>query len=217
VKVGLNGIAGFIVLRSSMIIGSLYLPLSVIASYGITMQIIAIISSIASVYFISYLPKIAQFRTRSDNMGVKQWYLKSWWLSLFTFLIIGLGLIFGGDWALNVIKTQTLLLSNPLIAIALFIAFFEVNININANICLSKNEVPFLRTALLVGAITLILLFVFFSYTDLGVLGMIIAPGIAECLHWIWMSIAIKELKITKRDICYSLYSLKNSLIRKTE
>jgi O-antigen/teichoic acid export membrane protein len=213
VKIGIYGVTGQIVLRSSMIIGSLYLSLETIASYGITMQIIAIISFIASVYCVSYIPKIAQLRVQGNNMGVKQWYLKSWWLSLLTFLTVGLGFIFFGDGVLNIIKSQTLLLPKPLIAVALFIAFFEVNINIITNICLSKNEVPFLRTSLLVAAITLILLFIFFSYTDLGVFGMIIAPGIAECLHWVWMATAIKELKIAKRDIYHSLHNLRHTII----
>jgi hypothetical protein len=97
-----------------------------------------------------------------------------------------------------------------LIAIVLAIALFEVNININANIVLSKNEMPFLKISMLVAAITLILLFIFFKYTNFGVLGMIVAPGIAECLHWGWMSTAIRELKIASRDICYSLHNLKN-------
>jgi O-antigen/teichoic acid export membrane protein len=209
VKVGINGILGFIVLRSSMIIGSLYFSLNVIASYGITMQITAIILSIASVYYVSYLPQVAKLRTQNDNISVKQWYLKSCFLSFFTFLSIGLLFIFLGDSALSVIKSQTLLLPKPLIATALLVAFLEVNININANLFLSKNEVPYLGTSIVVGVTTLILLFVFLKYTDLGVLGIIIAPGIAECLHWIWMIDAIKDLKISNHDICQSLCSIK--------
>jgi O-antigen/teichoic acid export membrane protein len=215
VKIGLNGIAGQVALRSSMIIGSLYLSLETIASYGITMQITAIISSVASVYFVSYLPKIAQLRVQGDNIGVKHWYLKSCWLSLAVFLTIGFGFILGGDWVLNAIKSQTLLLPKPLIAAALAIALFEVNISINANIYLSKNEVPFLKSSILVGAVTLILLFAFFRYTNLGVLGMIIAPGMAECLHWVWMIRAVRDLKILKHDIYRSLCSVKAILIWK--
>jgi O-antigen/teichoic acid export membrane protein len=213
VKMGLNGLAGQIVLRASMIIGSLYLSLETIASYGITMQITTIISSIAGVYFVTYVPKIAQHRVQGDSMGVKQWYLKSCWLALLTFLTVGSGFILAGDWALSIVKSNTPLLPKPLIAAALFIAFFEVNINIIANICLSKNEVPFLRTSLLVAAITLILLLIFFTCTDLGVLGMIIAPGIAEYLHCVWMATAIKELRITKRDIYHSLHNLRHTII----
>ena len=212
VKLGINGIASFFVVRSSIIIGSLYLSLDVIASYGITMQIASIISSVASAYFITYTPKIAQLRIQKDNARIKQWYLKSCWLSFFTLFIIGTAFIVLGEWVLDVIRSQTVLLPKYLMAVVLIIILFEVNININTNVVLSKNEIPFLKTSILIAAVTLILLFLFFKYANFGVLGMIIAPGIAECLHWVWMSPAIRELKITNRDIYYSLHNLKNIL-----
>ena len=52
VKLGLTGLGTFLITRSSIIIGSLYLSLDLIASYGITMQIIAIIHALGTVYFL---------------------------------------------------------------------------------------------------------------------------------------------------------------------
>jgi O-antigen/teichoic acid export membrane protein len=201
VKFGLNGLAGFLTLRSSMIIGSLFLSLNAIASYGVTMQIASIISAVASVYFVTYLPRIAQLRVQNDSIGVKQWYLKSCWFSFFTFIIVGVCFIFLGDWALAIIRSQTILLPKSYIVIILVIAFFEVIINLNANTLLSKNEIPFFKTSILVAVVNLALLFIFFKYTNLGVLGMVIASGIAECLHWIWMTAAIKGLRVKGCDV----------------
>jgi len=199
VKLGLSGLAAFVVVRSSLIFGSLYLSLDLVASYGITMQIIGIISSLAGVYFYTYLPKISHLRTQNDIIGIKYIYLKGCLFSFSTYLTVGLFFVFLGGWALELIKSQTQLLSRILIIIALFVSFYEVIINLTANILLSKNEVPFFMTAILIATITFLLLFMNFKFTSFGVLGMILAPCIAEGLHWVWMSRAIKELFIKQR------------------
>jgi hypothetical protein len=44
VKVGLTNLGGFLVTKSAVLMGAAYLPLSVVASYGITVQVLDIIS-----------------------------------------------------------------------------------------------------------------------------------------------------------------------------
>jgi len=209
-KLGLNGIAAFLTLRSSLFIGSLYISLNMIASYGITMQIIGIISSIASVYFNTYLPKISQQRIQNDIAGIKNHYLKACLFAFLTYLTIGLSFVLLGDWALKLIKSQTHLLPKYLIVIALFVSFYENFVSLNSFIVLSKNKVSFFKISLIVGVLTLILLFVFFRFISVGVLGMIIIPCIAECLHWVWISETIKELKIKYNDVYHSCVQIKN-------
>ena len=212
VKLGLNNLASFITLRSSLIIGSLYLSLEMIASYGITIQIVAIISSISGVYFSTYLPKISQLRTQNNIEGIKNLFLKGLLLSLITYLVFGLSFVYLGDWVLNLIKSQTPVLPKFLIFMTILFSFHEAIINFVANTVLSKNEVPFFKTSFAVSTIALAVLFIFFIYTSMGILGMIIAPGIAQCLHWIWMSKVIKELRIKRKDIYYSFVRVKSIL-----
>ncbi|GHV46469.1 hypothetical protein AGMMS49546_34530 [Spirochaetia bacterium] len=212
IKLGLNNIATFLILRSSVIIGSLYLSLDLIASYGITIQIIGIISSIGGIYFSTYIPKIAEQRIHDDNISVKHLFLKGWMIQFITFIVFGLALLFLGNWIFNFINSKTPLLSKFLITIALIVAFNEANISLISNIPLSKNEIPFFKAGMVVGITTVILLFIFFRYTNLGVLGMIIAPGIAEFIHLKWVSNVIKELRIENNDIYYGFSSIIGAL-----
>ena len=53
IKIGLTSLGGFMVQRSAIIIGSLYLSLEEIASYGITMQLIGVIAGLAGIYTIT--------------------------------------------------------------------------------------------------------------------------------------------------------------------
>jgi O-antigen/teichoic acid export membrane protein len=201
-KVGLTSIGGFLVSRSALIIGSLYLPLESIASYGITVQSIGIISGISMVYFSTYQPKIAQYRIQNDILAIKHSYLVGCSLIFATYMVIGLGLLILGDWTLALIDSQTVLLKRSLILCALVISLLETNHSLAGGILLSKNEVPFFKAALVSGGFTLVLLIIFFNFTDFGVLGMILAPGIAQGLYqnWKWPLVVIRELKINRAD-----------------
>jgi O-antigen/teichoic acid export membrane protein len=209
VKLGLNNFVGFFVLRSLILIGAVIFSLNEMASYGITMQITGIISSIATVYFFTYIPKIAQQRIQGNTDGVKQHYLKSCLLMFFTFIMIGLLFLFCGEWVLHLIKSQTLLLPKSYIMTVLIIALHDAHVSIVANIVLTKNKMPYLNTTLFISMLTLILFFTFVELTHWGVLSMIIAPGIATLFHWYWMLNVVKELKIKKDDVCHVLHNVK--------
>jgi O-antigen/teichoic acid export membrane protein len=211
VKVGLTGIGSFLVSRSAIIIGSLYLPLDIIASYGITTQIIGIIAGISMVYFSTYQPKIVQYRVENDIAAIKQLYLKGCLILWAVYIAGGVALIFLGDWVMNsLIKSKTPLLGTPFIIVAVVISLLENNHGIAGNILLTKNEVPFFKAALVSGSATLLLLFIFLGFVDTGVLGMILAPGIAQGCYqnWKWPKVVIKELKIKKSDIYFAFVDI---------
>ena len=75
-KIGFNAVGWYLNASVPMIIGSLFLPLNTIASYGITIQIINIIRNISSVYYSTYQPKIIQARAQDNNQIIKMIYLK---------------------------------------------------------------------------------------------------------------------------------------------
>lgn len=74
------------VVRSAIIIGSMHLPLEEIASYGISMQLIGVITSLAGIFTITFIPKIAQLRVENNLMEIKRLYLKGQLVLIFTFL-----------------------------------------------------------------------------------------------------------------------------------
>jgi O-antigen/teichoic acid export membrane protein len=195
-KLGLTTVGNTVSSRSAIIIGSLYLSLETIASYGITFQIASIIAMVARVYFLSYQPKIVQYRIWNDNAAIKYVYLKSCRFLLATFVLGGGCFIVGGEWALDLIGSKTPLLSKSLIVLTLFFFLLEDNRTNAGEILLTKNEVPFVKSELFTGVFTVILLFTFMRYTDLGVLGMLIAPLIVQSCYqnWKWPTVVIKEL-----------------------
>ncbi len=197
VKVGLTNLGGFLVTKSAVLMGAAYLPLSVVASYGITVQVLDIISRCGTVFYQSYTPKLAQYRAEKNLHELKRLYTYSI-LSLLAIMIAG-GIVFValGDWALHFIKSDTTFLPTPMLCTMLVIYFLEFNHSVSAGFIMADNKIPFFIPSLLSGAATIALMFIFMSVLDMGVWGMILAPGIAQLAYqnWRWPSIVIKELK----------------------
>lgn len=115
IKIGLTSLGGFMVQRSAILIGALYLSLKEIASYGITLQIIAVIAALAGIYTSTYLPKIVQLRVENKKNEIKELYLKGLIVLLLTYFFCGLGLVILGEGVFNLIGSQTQLIPRLLI------------------------------------------------------------------------------------------------------
>lgn len=202
-KIGLTSFGGFIVQRSALIIGSLYLTLTEIATYGISMQLIAVITGLAGIYASTFQPKIVQLRVENDLKQIKKLYLWGQLYLLATFIVGGVVLVCFGEWGIGLIGSQTVLMNKSLIAFAVFVAFLECNHSVAGNIILTKNEVPFFKASLLSGLSTIILLFVFFNFFDIGIVSMIAAPAIAQGVYqnWKWPLVVKNELEIKFIDL----------------
>ncbi len=105
-------------------------------------------------------------------------------------------LIFG-NWGMNFIGSKTPLLPNMCIVITILFAFLEANHGIAGNILLTKNHVPFFKAALVSGLMTIIFLFLFLKFLNIGVWSLILAGGIAQIIYqnWKWPLEVIKEMK----------------------
>ncbi|MDR2406695.1 MAG: hypothetical protein LBE13_01065 [Bacteroidales bacterium] len=187
IKNGLTILGNFFVIRSAIIIGPLYLSLDIMASYGITVQIISLISNVSFVYFLTYQPKIVQYRTQNETGKIISSYLKSCVFMLCTFILGGTVLLLGGDWILKIVGSQTMLLSDICIVVILLFSLLNANHSIAGNTILTKNEVPFFNAFMFAGVIAVTLLLIFLEYTNLGIWSMILASGIANLYNnWKW-------------------------------
>ena len=75
IKIGLTQLGGFLVNKSAILIGSAFLTLEEIACYGITLQLMDILARCATVFYQSYLPKLAQCRAENNLVTLKHYYL----------------------------------------------------------------------------------------------------------------------------------------------
>jgi O-antigen/teichoic acid export membrane protein len=207
-KIGLTSLGAYLIQRSSIVVGSLFLSLDQIAAYGISIQFITIIASFASIYTATYIPKIVQLRVTQNNSSISELYLRGQIILLVTYIAGGLFLLIFGEQALGLIGSKTHMMTTALILAALIISFLESNHGIAGSILLTNNEVPFFKASLTAGVFTILLLIIFFYYSKYGLWAMVLAPGIAQVYNnWKWPYELIKQLHISKRDVVRSLKS----------
>ena len=202
VKIGVVSIGSFAVNKLSMFVAPLYLSLTVVGSFGLTRQMVNIIASIGLVWFTAFYPKVTERRLKNEQQHLKRMYIKGNLFLIAAFVVCGLGLIFVGPPLLALFHSKTVLLSTTFIIIYLIICFLEANHGLAAQILLTKNEVPFMYPALIAGAMTVVLLYIFLKFTPLGVFSLILAPGISQIVYqnWKWVYDVWKELKIRPID-----------------
>lgn len=210
IKIGVTTIGWFLFNKLIVLIAPLYLTLSQIGSYGTTKQIIELIVSFGGIWFSTYYPKITHHRVNDNIFHLKRMYIKSKIVQIVVFIICGAGFIFVGPWLLTVIHSKTQILPSLMIFIFLIFAFLDSNQSIASSLLLSGNEVPFMKSALFTGVMTISLLMLMFNYTAIAVWSMILAPGISQLMYqdWKWPKTVKNNLQITTHDYYSELLRL---------
>lgn len=196
-KLGLASLGGFLTFRLSTFVGPLFISLSDMASFGITLQLLAVVSSLALLYTNVYLPKVFQWRVERNVALIRKTFYISTLLVFVIFLCGGIAIDLLGNWALNLLGSQTQLLSGALFVFLVIHYYLETNMVNSTEYLLAKNEVPFYKRYLVSGCITVFLLFLLVGYFDWGLWGVIAAPMISQSVlqYWKWTCEVYKELK----------------------
>lgn len=212
VKVGLTQLGGFYINKSAILIGSAFLSLEQIASYGITVQVMDILARCATVYYQSISPKLAQYRTENNWTLIRQSYLFNIASLLLIYFLGGTVWILLGDWTLDFIHSQTPFVPTIMLLVMLMISLLEQNHSTAAGFIMADNRIPFFIPSLVSGAATILLLLLFL-YLPSSILNLpssifnlqslnptwalILAPGIVQLAYqnWKWPSVIIREIK----------------------
>ena len=198
VKIGLTQLGGFCVNKSAILIGSAFLSLEEVACYGITMQVMDILARCATVFYQSYMPKLAQCRTENDLQGLRRYYLLCTGSLVVVYIVGGIVWLLAGNWVLDLIHSQTHFVPTVMLCVMLLVSALEHNHSVSAGFIMADNKIPFFIPSLVSGAATIVLLLLFLSPMKMGIWGLILAPGIAQLAYqnWKWPSVVIKELWI---------------------
>lgn len=197
VKVGLTQLGGFCVTKSSVLLGTAFLTLEQMGSYGITVQVMDVLARCASIYYQTLSPKLAQYRAENNIGALRRTYGYNVLVVAGTFVIIGLVWVLLGDWALGLIHSQTGFVPVAMLSVMLVINWLEQNHATAAGFIMADNRIPFFIPSLASGAATIVLLWLFLGPLGWGIWGLILAPGIAQLAYqnWKWPMEVIKELK----------------------
>ena len=195
-KLGIILIGGFLITKSGLFLGGLYLSLGEVASYGLTSQLFTIIATFSTLMFSTYQPRFGYLLVNSKRKEFINEFALSTVVFYFVYLIGTLCLLFIGGFILtNVIKSDTILLGKNLILLYGIVQFLEINHSNFAVIISTGNKIPFVKAGLFSGIFVLLLIYISLSIFQLGLLGIIVSQGIVQLLYnnWKWPKVVLDD------------------------
>lgn len=202
-KIGLVFIGSYLIGKMSVFISGLYLPLKEVASYGIMVQLFGYIVTLSSVVFNVFQPRISALRVKGNDELILESFTLSMGLFYVSFFVASFLLITFGSNLLVLLGSNISLPEISLLVIYAVILLLEHNHSLFSSLIVTKNEVPFVKAALLSGFCAFIGTFVFLEWTSFNeVLILVIVPGIVQLLYnnWRWPFYVFKEFDITIFD-----------------
>lgn len=198
VKYGITSLGGFLIQKSSVFLGSIYLSLSAVAVFGITKQVLDLVINVSTIALLTYIPKISNLRVQKRKEEIAIIYVRGVLIANLLFIGACLSIYFFGNTFLNQMGSKTLFAPDGVLLMMLASSFIALNTGMSSAVIATKNEIPFMIPSLLSGLLTVVLLFLGLHYGNNAMLVMAIVPGIVDLLYqgWKWPYEVSKDLPI---------------------
>jgi len=187
IKTGLTNLGGFLVNKVSFYLVSFYFSVEVLGSYGLTLNLLSIMTLVSNTYFQAKLPKLILYNLNKELFLQKRHYLNALILQIIIFLSGGLFLFFFNSHLSGIINSNSLVLDRNFLYILILMTFLESHLVLCANFITLDDEVPFLKASLFTGFFVLLLSFFLIKYfPGIGLYCVILPPFIGQLLYQFW-------------------------------
>lgn len=195
-KSGLSSISWVLTNRMLPAFAAMYISLSLVGNYGLSKQVADITYTLSVVWFVTFYPKITQFRIQNNIAQMRRMYFKALTIATIVFLVCLAGVLIAGTPALVFIGSKTHFIEVTLLIVMLAASLFDGYTYISTSVLLAGNEVPHYRAQIVTAIITALLLFILLEFTDWGVAALVFVPFGCNLLynHWRWSAKVMKML-----------------------
>lgn len=196
-KMGINMIGSYAINKSSMFLIGLYLPLTVVGSFGLLIQVTTILTGIAAVINNSYIPLFSSLRVNGEKLKLKKVFSFTVIVFWAVMLIGSLGIIFLGNPILCFINSNTRLPSELICSCYLLIILLESNHAMFANFISTNNEIPFVMSGLISGFFIALSTYLGLEFLNFNLLDVVITQGLIQLAYnnWYWPRYVLRDLK----------------------
>lgn len=196
-KIALANIGGYYIQKGNAFLVSAFLPLTVMASYTFTVQILTVLATVSPLYLNAHLPEIFKNRIRHNREALKRIFGESLLIYYVIFISGALFILFFADPVIKLAGSQTAMIPFWPLLLLLTVQFFETNHTMATTFISTRNEIPFLKATLVSGLISFSVSCILMAFTPLGIYSVIIVPGIVQASYnnWKWPRMVCKELE----------------------
>ncbi len=187
-RMGLLSVSGYLTVNANTAICLSVLGLTANARYGLSIQLVGVISGMAGVWTQVKWPVIGQQRARHDYAAIQRTFWPRLWLQYLTFMAMAVGLLLCGQPLLQLVGSGKQLLPSPWLGLLTLNAFLEAQVSLWGALILTENRFPFLWPSLASNLLSLGLSLTLVHTTSLGLGAFVLAPLIAQSLftYWYW-------------------------------
>lgn len=181
---GLSAFGAYLSLPAMTLVCAQTCGLVETAEFGLSMQLALMLQALSATWMAVLWPKLGTMRTRREFSAIRRLVGIRLLLSLSTYLL-GAGVaFFFAPLAIQVFRSNTHFLSSPYLALLLAVVGIDMMVGLVGAILLTGNRVPQLGASLFTGFLALV--FAVFLSRQAGVLGVIIAPALAQLSFNLW-------------------------------
>lgn len=197
-KLGIVYVASYAITKLSMFLAGLYLPLNEIASYGLMVQFVTIISTVSGTLFILSEPRLSALKAQGQEQQLLKTFSYSMGVYYLLFIGAAVGFVLLGPWLLTLIKSNVVLPSPGILILYMIVILLELNHSFFATMIVIGNKVPFVGVSIITAILIVVGSFLSLSLTHLGVLGLVLVQGIVQLSYsnWKWPLVIFREFKI---------------------
>lgn len=178
-------LGNYCVTQFGLIFVSYYHGLEQAASFGVTLQVLTILSAISSTLSSVYLVECNRLAVTGDRRGMQRVIRRSLGAAWLLFVGGTLVLLFVGPVLLRYLGSNAELLPFWMLLLAAAVIAFEMNSSICSVFISTFNAVPYWKSSLLSAAAIVPMMFAF-DALGAGVLGVLAARGLAQVAYSYW-------------------------------
>ncbi|MBD1221303.1 hypothetical protein IC602_01605 [Virgibacillus halodenitrificans] len=197
---GIISISNYINLRSTTLLSSAYLGLSITASLGLVLQVVNVITSVANTFFNTYQAQFSSYRLHGRHkkmiMKFKQAISINYLITTFSFVV----LFFFGEFILNIINSNVSILPREYLLVMMIYLFLYNNQLIFGSFIATKNELPHYKAFLISSLLVVITQFFLMNIVTPTLWNLLFPILFIQMVYnnWKWPYEVFKEIKKTK-------------------
>jgi|GEM_PF-918171 len=190
-------LGGFLVSRFGQFFVTSFFALAVAAKYGLTMQVILVVSGLAATYTNVMMPKITYEHFNKNISEVRRHFGLMATVVFVTYAVACAGLLLAGEPLLELIRSKTQLLPSLQIAFLFLIYFLESQHSAFANIHSIDNRIPFVKPAIISGGVMLVATFLVMKFISANLWYLMLIQFVVQASYnnWKWVYDACRKLK----------------------
>lgn len=198
-RVGLQYLSSYLAGQANTLICLPLLGLAAGGTYGFSLQLIMICSSMAQVWMQVKWPLIGQLRIQQDYAALRRLIWPRIWLQYFTYLVLVLGVILVVPALLQWHGSEKNLMPSFWLTLLALHGFLEMNYIFWGTLISTENRTPFTWPIITSNLVSFLLVLILLKTTRLGLGVPVLAPLLVNTLynHWKWPQAGAQSLHTT--------------------